>query len=661
MANRVNINITARDMTRGDLFRIRQNFRSLGQDVDRAVGDRTRQNFDRLRQSVNQSRRDLNAMRGAIPDEEFFRLDDALRRSQRTMQRGFGDVGDRAFARVVAQLRDVEEGFRRLDESGQVRVRIDTSALRRADAQLASWRRDQQRNAVRVRVDPDVNRGFGARLARTLTAPFRTTASIAGGILSDGIGQGIVQGFQAGGAAGKVVFAGILAAILSMLGAALSGALVAAFGLAFVGIAGISAATSDRVKKQWSSTLASLKENFAEVGEPMIPVLERALIKLEALGDRITPVFKKAIEDTTPATEGFIDKLFEGISRMGKAMFQPIMDAWAVFGPVFGDVLADSMEMWGESFADMADLVRNNSVEIEMALRGVMKIIDLIIDTVTFFGKMWVFVVGQVGDAIGGIIEFGLRPLLTVALEVFDKVLAGAVAAFSWIPGIGEDLKLGQQRFRDFKDSAYETLDGIAQKAYSWDETMERTNRKRVLQADISKWESQLRRARRDLKNTTNQKAEARVRANIADLESKLRRARSQLNSLNGRVARTYVYTTYTDIHTSLKTRQRRHGLRTGGVVGAMNAAASGGVRQNQTLVGEDGPEIVDLPFGSRVRSNPDTRRLLGSSRRDVPGPVRLMLESGPSDLDRLLLHVLRRAIRSEGGDVQLVLGRGGR
>lgn len=48
-----------------------------------------------------------------------------------------------------------------------------------------------------------------------------------------------------------------------------------------------------------------------------------------------------------------------------------------------------------------------------------------------------------------------------------------------------------------------------------------------------------------------------------------------------------------------------------GGVVGS---AASGGPRGNLTMVGEHGPELVNLAPGSTVRSNPDTMRALGGS-----------------------------------------------
>jgi hypothetical protein len=53
-------------------------------------------------------------------------------------------------------------------------------------------------------------------------------------------------------------------------------------------------------------------------------------------------------------------------------------------------------------------------------------------------------------------------------------------------------------------------------------------------------------------------------------------------------------------------------GKASGGIVGA---AASGGIRGSLTWVGEQGPELLDLPAGSRVWSNPDSRRKLAEAR----------------------------------------------
>lgn len=101
----------------------------------------------------------------------------------------------------------------------------------------------------------------------------------------------------------------------------------------------------------------------------------------------------------------------------------------------------------------------------------------------------------------------------------------------------------------------------------------------------------------------------------------------------------------------------RLHPRAHGGVIGSH--AAEGGPRSGLTLVGEQGPELVNLPTGSRVRTNGDSERIAagmgGGGGRE---PVVIELRSGGSRLDDLLLEILRKSIRVRGGNVQLVLGR---
>ena len=95
-------------------------------------------------------------------------------------------------------------------------------------------------------------------------------------------------------------------------------------------------------------------------------------------------------------------------------------------------------------------------------------------------------------------------------------------------------------------------------------------------------------------------------------------------------------------------------GMAHGGVRG-LSTAATGGVRNNMTLVGEQGPEIVNLAPGSRVRSNPDSRRLM----RQGGGlsAAQFMFKSSGRRVDDLLLEILREAIHQRGGDPVAVLG----
>lgn len=95
-------------------------------------------------------------------------------------------------------------------------------------------------------------------------------------------------------------------------------------------------------------------------------------------------------------------------------------------------------------------------------------------------------------------------------------------------------------------------------------------------------------------------------------------------------------------------------GKASGGTVGM---AAVGGARSGRTLVGEYAPEIVDLPAGSRVRSGPDTARMLAGGSSE---PTVVEIRSSGAPIDDFLVELLRRAVRVRGGNVQLVLGRNG-
>jgi hypothetical protein len=95
-----------------------------------------------------------------------------------------------------------------------------------------------------------------------------------------------------------------------------------------------------------------------------------------------------------------------------------------------------------------------------------------------------------------------------------------------------------------------------------------------------------------------------------------------------------------------------------GGLIGAQGLATGGVSGARQVLVGEQGPELVDLPYGSRVRSAGDSRRAMaGAGGR--PGAVEVHLTiDGRSGYDQFLVDLLRKAVRMRGGDVQAVLGR---
>lgn len=106
----------------------------------------------------------------------------------------------------------------------------------------------------------------------------------------------------------------------------------------------------------------------------------------------------------------------------------------------------------------------------------------------------------------------------------------------------------------------------------------------------------------------------------------------------------------------------------------AIGKKAAGGIvgGSGRTLVGEHGPELLDLPVGSRVWSNPDSRRLMGeaapwtsmlnaprhasSSGRPAPGgsagsgqPIVIQLTLGKRALGEVWVDVGQEQVRARG------------
>jgi hypothetical protein len=74
------------------------------------------------------------------------------------------------------------------------------------------------------------------------------------------------------------------------------------------------------------------------------------------------------------------------------------------------------------------------------------------------------------------------------------------------------------------------------------------------------------------------------------------------------------------------------------------------------TLVGEQGPELVNLPAGSHVRSNSDSRRI-GAGGGGGMEPFVILIDVGGDRLAEVLVDPLRRVVSRRGG-VQATFGK---
>jgi hypothetical protein len=138
------------------------------------------------------------------------------------------------------------------------------------------------------------------------------------------------------------------------------------------------------------------------------------------------------------------------------------------------------------------------------------------------------------------------------------------------------------------------------------------------VRGDLGDLKAKLAEAKRRLKDKgLTQPERAKIRAQISDLQAKVRAAKSQLASIRDKtvtIRSNYVTThTYQSGTASLRELipgfRQAHGGISGGGRSSLRKMATGGIGGGTpVLVGEQGPELVNLPFGSSVSPAGQTR-----------------------------------------------------
>lgn len=188
------------------------------------------------------------------------------------------------------------------------------------------------------------------------------------------------------------------------------------------------------------------------------------------------------------------------------------------------------------------------------------------------------------------------------------------------------------------------------------DQILQIPDKTATFQGDITDLKAKIKDAQTRLKNAPMNKKAA-IRAEIAALKQDLAKAQAAINRLHGTTITSHHY--LVKHYDSIEDFRGAHGRAHGGIIGA----AGGGPRSRMTLVGEQGPELVDLAPGSRVRSNPDTRRMLGGGAGGGGGPqvIEVPLYLDGREIARAIIDPLRTEIRGLGGNVQSAIGQRGR
>lgn len=557
------------------------------------------------------------------------------------------DESRRGIAALRRQIRQARNDIRRAGGTADFRISLNANSVRQARIRAARLRRALGDDVtIRTRVVPPPPNRVRRSLVGSLTSPFRTSGRLLGGTLSDGIGQGISNGFRGAGPIAMAAMSVLIASILAILGAALAGALVLAIGGAFVAAGVMAAFQADKVRKKWTDTLKQLKPLFQDAAEGLLPVIEHARQRMIEVAQVFAPHFKQALTAAAPHIQTFMDHIQEGFRLLGEKAAGPLEQAFNVFLDALGPEMEGMLSGLGDSLTALANTVSDHSTEIAQAFRMVIGLITTAIDVVNFLAQAWVFLDHAVMAAIGRIIQ-GMATVVDLSLSAVQRILEG----FSHIPFIGKQFETAATAVGRFKDKVVADMRRSGQAFLDAGANLDRLNKERKLTVNIKSWQAQLEQAKAKLKSVPPEKR-SKLRGDIADLQAKIAAAKAQLAGLKGKTI--YINTVYSDLNRTKRNPSTGKYYRANG--GTIPGMATGGARSNMAMVGEQGPELVDLPPGSRVHTNSDSRRI-GMGGGGGMEPFVILLDVGGDRLAEVLVDPLRRTVSRRGG-VQATFGK---
>ena len=494
---------------------------------------------------------------------------------------------------------------------------------------------------------------------------------------SDGIGDGII------GALKSVASNPIVASALTAVGVAGAGVIGGALGAAVIGgagglgiVGGFAAAAMDPLVQGASIALKDIVSNDLEdAAKAFVPSAVDAINQVHAAWKRMLPTIENIFEQSGGLVEPLLGGILDGVD----ALINGIDDSLSTAGPVFeafGSLFRDALTGLGDVFTGLSD----DTEDIASTIGLLSEAITISLDVIQAFIEVTTAVTGplirgaeaarswthELFDGRDGIEEVSLKG--AVWHDVTEETTGAINDQISALRALEQEMR--KQTDPLFEIFELQTKVGKAQETYN--ESLEKNGphaaktRKALLDMGKASFEltsaltsaasegfdGKLTPAMRDaLRNAGN------TAKQIDALEKELIAAWRAANKWSGTYTQTYI-TRYKEY--GLKSPSAGggfQGLATGGIVGAATGGAHSGLR----MVGEAGPELVNLPPGTQVHSNPDTQRMLASEAgRSAEKGIKVSLSFDPSrapEAIRGIMEGIRAEVRDGGGSVQTVLG----
>lgn len=552
---------------------------------------------------------------------------------------------------------------------------------------------------IHVRADDDTHTGFdkarvGAKkTASDLEGEFRRVApklgeEVGGGILSGlkNVGPALKTASEGVGSQMGPIIAGGLALASPLIAATISAAII---GGASVGAAGIGvalAAQDANVKGAAAALGKSLMGSLvADAGVFVGPVLKQ-IDKIQSAFAKLNPVISHIFANASK----FLDPLVDGALRGVSSILHGIDALVANGGPVI-EQLGKSVEDLGRHFGHALEVISGGGEESAQALQDITKNLGTIIDATAYLirgltevygwfhkigvtGQLFLGPIGAFADLYNNIKNVGKKSKETKTdTDDLATAMHGAADAAkdqkSALQDLADEMKSetdplfalirGQKDVAEAQKNYNDALKKHGPRSAEAKDAMAELGEKAfALNSKVSAAAGGFN-GRLTPAMITALRNAGLTKGQIKALEGQLRSAAAAADDWAGTYTQRYnVVYSVSGSERLDPTGHRIGGYKaSGGVVGA----ASGATRSGLTMVGEYGPELLNLPPGTQVHSNPDTQRMM-SPGGSGGGQLLVSVDASKANaLWRAILEALRLEIRAQGGNVQQVLGVAGR
>lgn len=438
----------------------------------------------------------------------------------------------------------------------------------------------------------------------------------------------------------------ILAPVVAVAATFLGGVLVAGITAVLAGGAlagGIALAVKDPKIMQafgdlGTQIMTSLNQAAEVFKKPLLDTLPVFRTAWQGIEKDITSIFQKAATWVAPlaeATSSFVKSFSSGLNDLvGNAdpVIQALFDGIKQVGEAFGDFFTEMSEHGPEAAGALSDAFG----VLSLAIEGTGKVLGFLADS-------WDWLKGAVEQGVWGKITNDFLGYNDVA-EDTTTVTEGVGRAFDGAKSSIEQTRDEMKRMSDDLRAATDPMFALIKAQDAAKETQDKYNeavKKHGVNSEEARRASlNLAIAAVDLATKSGEAAgtfdgkltpamrnaltaAGATKQEIDAVEKSVSAAHSALTKYEGTYT-AHVVTIFeqTGKPSSLTSQASNtyKGQRSGGISGA---AMSGGVHGNLTLVGEDGPEIVSLPYGSSVKTAGATNQLLEEAvdpRKQKPG-----------------------------------------